>query len=170
MTKVPRVGDLEIDQDLDFQRREWAAQRIGWGAMLLVVLGALAGVFGRGPLAKAAAGDEGGPLRLEYERITRKRSPAALKVRLAPNLATDSTVRVWLDRNYVEGIELERVVPEPEHVETAGDRVVFVFRVADPAQPAEIIFHIQPERPWIQSGRIGLASGPPLAFSQFVFP
>jgi len=29
MAELQRVGDLEINQDLRFQRRMWAAQRIG---------------------------------------------------------------------------------------------------------------------------------------------
>ncbi len=29
---VKRVGDLEINEDLGFQRRMWAFQRVGWGS------------------------------------------------------------------------------------------------------------------------------------------
>jgi hypothetical protein len=39
-----RAGNLEINQDLRFQRRMWAVQRIGWAVMALIVLVGLVGV------------------------------------------------------------------------------------------------------------------------------
>ena len=30
---VQRVGDLEIGQDLVYQRREWVFERVGWGVV-----------------------------------------------------------------------------------------------------------------------------------------
>lgn len=41
MAKIQRVGALEISQDLDFQRRTWVVEQVGWGVMALVVLAAL---------------------------------------------------------------------------------------------------------------------------------
>jgi hypothetical protein len=43
-----RVGDLEVNQDLDFQRHVWWFQRIGLVGMALVVVAALLGLFGGG--------------------------------------------------------------------------------------------------------------------------
>ena len=40
-----RVGDPEIKQNLRFQRRMWALERIGWAVMALVVLVGLVGLF-----------------------------------------------------------------------------------------------------------------------------
>ena len=60
------LGDLEVGQDLDFQRREWAVQRVGWGAMALVILAALLGLFGSsGPLSRAATNAADDLVRLE---------------------------------------------------------------------------------------------------------
>jgi hypothetical protein len=46
-----RAGDLEVEQDLDFQQRTWALERAGWIVMLLIIAAALAGFFGGGPLS-----------------------------------------------------------------------------------------------------------------------
>ena len=40
MGSMQRIGDLELSQDLEFQRRSWRVQRIGQGVMLLVLLAA----------------------------------------------------------------------------------------------------------------------------------
>lgn len=53
MGSTERVGDLELGQDLPFQRREWAVQRIAWAAMAAVLTAALLGLFGSGPVSDA---------------------------------------------------------------------------------------------------------------------
>ncbi len=40
---MKRVGDLEIDQDLAFERRQWSVQRVGWGVGALIIVAALLG-------------------------------------------------------------------------------------------------------------------------------
>lgn len=51
--EVHRVGDLEIEEDLDHQRRCWKLERASWAVMALVLLAAMAGLFGSGPLSWA---------------------------------------------------------------------------------------------------------------------
>jgi hypothetical protein len=47
--EVQRHGDLEIQEDLPFQRREWLVERVAWGVMALLIVAALLGLFGTGP-------------------------------------------------------------------------------------------------------------------------
>src|SRR3712207_4138009 len=60
MSETTRVGDLEVAEDLTFQRREWAAQRVGWVLLALVIAAALAGLLGRGPLSTTRRESDGG--------------------------------------------------------------------------------------------------------------
>lgn len=41
MPNLKRVGDLEINQDLDYQQRAWVIQRIAWVVIALVTLAGL---------------------------------------------------------------------------------------------------------------------------------
>lgn len=85
MANTQRVGDLELDQDIDFQRRSWAVQRVGWGVMALVALAALLGLFGPGPINNAITGSKEAPLWLEYKRFGRFQTSAMLlRVHLGP--------------------------------------------------------------------------------------
>lgn len=170
MTEPQRVGDLEVHQDLEFQRRAWVVQRVGWAVMLLVVLAALLGAFGRGPLAKAQAGARGDPVWMEYERFTRHASLGTLKVHLAAGVAQNGKARVWLDRKYIQGVKIEDINPEPESVEAGQEGLVYVFSLADPAQPTTVTFHVQYDGYGSRRGGVGLAGREPLRFSQFVFP
>ena len=57
MTDLVRVGDLQIHQDLCQERREWKIQRVGWLLMALMLVAALAGLLGPGPLSSTIAED-----------------------------------------------------------------------------------------------------------------
>ena len=68
--------ELEFEQDLSFQRREWSIQRAGWLVMATIVIAGLIGLFGAGPLSSANA--EAGPLQLQYSRFERRHAPSEL--------------------------------------------------------------------------------------------
>jgi len=168
MDEVPRIGDLQIDQDLAHQKRAWAVRRAGRAAMVLLVLAALAGLAGPGPLSEARAGDSGDPLALEYNRFTRRDAPAELRLRL--NRPQGSEARVWLGSDYLEGAEIESVQPEPDRVEAGTDRTVFVFPLVEPGNATAVTFYLKPRQVGSLAGRVGLEGGPSLRFDQFVYP
>lgn len=170
MPKPERVGDLEISQDLAHERREWAIERVGWVVMALLLLAALAGLTGPGPLSRATAADNSSALRVEYNRFERYQSPVMLRVHLGPGAAPDGKARLWLSRDYVENVELRHIDPEPESVEAASDRLVYTFNLPDPAQPTAVTYHLEPNEYGRRPVRIGLAGGPELQFSQFFYP
>ncbi len=170
MADLPRVGDMEIAEDPGFQKREWTAMRIGWVFMGLLVLAALAGLFGPGPLSKATAGTEGGPLWVEYDRFERYGTPGALHVHIGPSSVTNGEARVHLDRKYLEGMQIETMSPEPERTEVSPDGATYVFRVSDASRPAEVLFHIRPGQSGRIPGTVRLAEGPSVQFNQMVYP
>ena len=59
---MKRVGDLELNQDLAFQYREWAVQRGSRWVLAVFVIAAALGAFGGGPLTHARAGAPGSPV------------------------------------------------------------------------------------------------------------
>ncbi len=132
-------GALELEQDLDFQRRVWRVQRIGWIVMALLVVAGLAGLTGHGPMAKASAGAAEDGLVITYDRLTRYETPARLALHVAPGVAaSDSTVAVWINRDFVNAMQIGAVVPTPVEAQAAGDGVIYTFRVADPRRSAVI--------------------------------
>jgi hypothetical protein len=165
MARKGGAGDLELDQDLDFQRRDWRFQRAGQLALLAAILAALAGLFGRGPAAQASATGQAGEWRVQYSRFMRHRAPDQLAVHLAP-AAAGTDARLWLDRDYLNGIDVERVVPEPAAVVAERDRVVYIFEGA----PERITFEILPDRLGPRRTRLGVGDARPVVLTQFVYP
>jgi hypothetical protein len=168
MGQLHRVGSLEIDQDLGFERRQWTVQRIGWVAMALILLLAFIGLFGNGPLSQAEASS--GPLTLQYDRLARERAPSELQVQVAAGSASEGEIVLSLNDGYLHKVDVERVVPEPTAMEAASGRVIYHFAVADPEQFSEITFHIEPEEPGVAQGRLGLVGSDEVEFSQLIYP
>jgi hypothetical protein len=170
MPQPKRVGSLEIAQDIDFQRREWRAQRIGWVVMALLVLAAMAGLTGNGVLARATAGGPADPIRLEYARFDRMQSPSSLRVEVAGDAVGGEVVELLIDRAYLQGVQIEKVVPEPESVRGAENDLLYVFAVAEPGRPLTVSFDLRHNDFGVKGGRVALPDGPALEFGQIVYP
>ena len=171
MTEMKRVGDLEVAEDMDAQRRNWVFQRIGTAVMALVALAGLLGLFGgTGPLSSAAVSDGQAPLSIEeYERFARFGKPTALQVSLDPTATADGETRLWLSRQYVQSVQIQEIDPLPERVKAAPDRFVYVFDTETDG-PTAITFELEPDQIGPLEGRIGLDGGTSLTFGHFVYP
>ena len=165
-----RVGSLEIDVDERFQRRAWRAERVGWAVMLGLVLAGMLGAFGEGWLSRTSTDVVGGRLRVDYERIARHGSPATLRVALAPGAIRTAIALVWVDREYLEGVDIGKIEPQPVASWVARDRVVFAVRLDNRADSAYLSFALTPDDFWSRRVRVGLDAGPSVAFRQFVLP
>lgn len=170
MAERQRVGDLEIYQDLAFEERAAWWQRAGWLVLTLVLLAGLLGLFGDGPLSRAGAGAPDGPLRVEYDRFGRLLGETELRVQLGAGTARDGTVRLWLERDYLDRMRPRRIAPEPEGVEAGPDRLIYTFRVADAGAPAQIIFTLEPAALGAGGAHLGLVDGPTVRLDQLIYP
>jgi hypothetical protein len=160
---------IEIDEDLPFQKKLWRIERAGWVTMALLLGASMLGLCGSGPLGRAELGDAGGGLRVHYERLTRHQTSTRLLVRVRRTRG-QAVVRIALDRAFLDGVELERVLPEPERVQASGEQVVFVFGNDVQAPQMTASFYLRPIDIGARTTRVdapGVASVP---LTQWVFP
>lgn len=159
-----------LNDDVEFDRRQWKVQRVSWWVMLVVLIAALAGLFGNGVLSRARATDAGGSFAVQYERFQRFQLATPLRIR-SERVPPDGRVRLWLDRKYVQGHEVEWITPRPVHEILAPDRVIYEFTINDPARPPiEIVIRLRPDDTGLQTARLGLEGGPEVTFHEFVYP
>lgn len=170
MPKQQRIGDLEIEHDLLFQRRAWVAQRIAWGLMVLVIIGALLGLFGSGILSHSTAQTADAALQVEYENLARFDSATTLQLTLGATSSNNDTVTIWIDKAYLNDFVISYINPEPLDVKSSGPRLVYTFGVANPNQPVQITLDLRPQRTGLLTGAVGLLNGPTLTLRQFVYP
>lgn len=171
MAKPKKTNTIEIKEDLDFQQRSWKVQRVAWILMALISLAALLGLFGRGPASSAHAGSDESGLRIDYERFVRQESPGSITAHVgAPVLRPDSTVELWLDRQWLAEMELRYITPEPESTRIEADRVIYNFRVNPASAPVRVTWYLETHALGSSTGRIGAIGGPSLSFAQFAYP
>jgi hypothetical protein len=135
MTQVSEAGHegLELNDDPVFDRRQGRVQRVGWALLALVLVAALAGVFGSGPVSSGSAASDDGRLEVGFDRFVRRGGENALDLTLDPALAEAGEIEVAISATWLDGIDVEAVSPEPTDVRTEGDRQVYVFAVAGDA-------------------------------------
>src|SRR3954462_11584167 len=168
MGRAQRIKSHEIDEDLDFERRQWVVQRVSWVIVVLILVAGFAGVFGVGPLSYTQT--TVGPMTVEYQRFIRNLAPTELHLRVDQSAAVDGQIHIWLDQSFVDEFEIQEVNPEPVAMESGPDRVVYQFAVAESNPVAEIAFDLEPNEPGPSHSQIGVLDGPEVDFDQFVYP
>ncbi len=170
MTEPPVVGSLQVEQDMRQERREWRAERVGWVVFALILLAALLGLFGEGPLAKAQAGDEGSALWIDYARLERSEDASELVVHVGPEAVQEGNVRLSFNREYVDRMGFERIHPEPESQILLSDRIVYAFEAEATGGPLRITIVYQAPSYGSVPAQVAVEGGPTLEFRQFVYP
>lgn len=160
-------GDIE-HRPAPFNERMWKIERVTWGVMAALILLALLGLLGPGPLSDRVAGDRSGPIWVEYERFTRFEAPTELIVHLRPQ-PDQRQVRVWLARGYCDRIEIESVTPEPTASGITPEGIYYSFDITSDHAAAVATFQIRPRVTGSLRGEIG-ADGTKLSLDQFAYP
>lgn len=156
-------ADLQVRQDLGFQRREWRSSRLLWTVVLALMAATALGLFGRGLLSRAE--DASGALRIEYERFARYGAAIRLTVHLAQAGAPRELV---LDYGYLRAMHVSSIVPAPIAEQPAEGGVLFRFAPSS-SRTLEVQFDMQPVRRFNVRGTIQSGSQA-ITFWQFVYP
>ena len=167
---MQKIGDLEINQDLAFERRSWKVERAAWVIAAFILVAALLGFLGPGPLGKATAASADKSLSLDYFRVERYRAPVELRFHVNGALAEDGELQVWLGRDFVEALEIKHIDPKPESVHISGERFAYVFKTASAPETIKIFFHVEPTKFGKTPAQAGVVNGPEIRFSQFYMP
>ena len=144
--------------------------RLGWLIFAGLLLAALAGLLGPGPLSSRTA--EAGPaLAADYRRFVRNHAPEDLRIRVVPP-AGQGSIRLLVNNAFLEATELRNVKPEPDAVEVTPEGHVYVFEAPRlGSEEALILYRYEPDGAFSDIPvRIALDGGPEVSFLQFVYP
>jgi hypothetical protein len=161
---------LEINEDLAYERRFWFAQRISWTLMSILVLASLTGLLGPGLFSKKTAGNASS-FSAEYERVLRNESTATLRLSVPGKLnARDTMIRIKADTSYFDYVHVQQIMPGPERVEAGPGHIIFSFARTKPGEAFTVEFQIKPQTPRKISGTFAIAGGPAIRIKQVVLP
>jgi hypothetical protein len=160
---------LEIDEDLPLQRVQWMVERVLWVVMAGVVLAALLGLLGAGPISLESRSSSDSSIEATYDRFGRLGSSLALDLTLRPQVGGEQ-VEVAISGDYLEKLRLEGVTPEPAEVRTDGDDLIFAFTVAESAEQVDATFNFTVEGMGPSGGEIGIPDGEAISIAHFFYP
>jgi hypothetical protein len=145
---VAKVGnELAVGEDLEFQRKWWKFEKIAWGFFVLLVLLDVAGVFGRGPAAKAHTVSTNRLMNVNYERIERFSTPSILTVHFSPDAVQDGKIYLWVSDSVVTKLGNQRVIPQPSASVTGNGGIFYTFLAAP--LPNSVEFALEPAGPGV---------------------
>lgn len=159
---------LAIDEDLPFQRNVWRFERVGWVVMGLIVLAALIGLIGAGPLSSTQTSNEG--LSIEYDRFSRNLAPSEIKIRIEPSAAVDGAVTLSLNQAFGDKFQIERVVPMPSHWRLAGDGLRLRFPAEKLETSSTVRLYVKAQGFGPVAAAVGIEGSMPLTLQQFIYP
>lgn len=157
-----KARDLDLDEDLAFQKKEWLAQRVGIGILFALVVGAALGLTGMGgPLSHGEAGQRQDPVFVEFDRVVRRGATATIRLHLR---GAPGETRFWVSAPYLEQVRVENVVPPPRHLAVDEKRHVYTIQ----SESSEVTIRLDVEHQTIgrMDATIGLVDGPSVHFTQ----
>lgn len=163
-----------------YVRSMWRVQRLSWWILLGLLGAALIGVFGGEGLLNTAHVRSPDGVELHYNRFSHELDPNDLELRIPLRFASNEQIQVAIDLDYLRHLEFQDINPEPEHVASAGEWVIYTFHVDSQIQPAAgdafytVLFGVTPTRIGILSASLNVIQGAsesePLHFWQIVYP
>jgi hypothetical protein len=159
---------LEIRQDLPFQRKEWRVQKIVWVFVAAMLVAAVVGLVGPGPLSSASA--RTARFQVRYLRFARWQAPQSLVVTAGGQ--GSGTLRLSFNRSFLDSMAVQQITPEPASVKASSAGFVYTFTTTD--APTDITFDLQPTSMGMLHATIAMsASGgrsSSVHLSQLVYP
>lgn len=160
-------ADLAESKHQTFQAWEWRWQRVGWILLAVLVIAALAGVLGDGPLSSTQLSSSDGALQASFDRFLHRSDPAVIVLRVSAEMRSKS-LRVHVGSAFLRRVRILRITPEPQSEIARQEGIDFLFESA--GAPADITFHFEPEEWGPLQSDFALDAGSQVSVEQFVYP
>ncbi len=166
----PAVQNIEVGYDHDFLQRWMRFEKVAWIVMVIALIAGLAGVFGRGPLAKTTV-KAGDGTEIRFERVARNKTPALVEIRLPETLAGGKMLKIRIEGDLLNRGRLQRIVPQPAREIPISHGLIAEIPIDAGDQPGKIDITQEPGAPGRLWNRITLENtGTRVEFSQIVLP
>ncbi|SDY39850.1 hypothetical protein [Pseudomonas sp. NFIX28] len=156
-----------VQEDMALQRKVWHFERVGWYALVVIVLLTLAGLFSKGPLSTRDISNADDTLRVEYQRFLRNGATDSLTLHLRGGAW--QLLEVEISGELLQGFSVQALQPAPVRAGAAGPGIRLWVQ-ADANGQARVYLTLLSTGLGGHASRIRLADRPPLAIFQFIYP
>ena len=164
---VSKINDeVAVGEDLAFQRKWWKFEHAVWIFFALLILADLAGLFGRGPLAKATLRAPG--MVVHFERIERTGTPSLLHIDFDSSAIQNGKIQIFVSESVVSRLGAQRIIPSPESSIVGNGGITYTFPAT--LSPAAIAFALQPDQSGIAEFTMRVSGGPGIRSRVFIVP
>jgi hypothetical protein len=160
------AGSLSRHEHTRCYRLGWIFERTGWVIMAVIIVGAIAGVFGHGSFSviEVRAGDA---LTVRLPRFARAGAPLELDIEWSSQ--QDETA-MWIARDYLDQFEVDEVRPPPVATTFDRERIYYTFRTRRPRDRVEVALRLRPLHGGRLVGSLGVDTEARVEVRQLIFP
>lgn len=159
--------DYPVLEDMTYQVKVWRFERLGWYAMVLLVVLALLGLFSHGWLSTRDIHGGDGKVRVQYEMFHRNGSTNAMQISVMG--VPDATVELELSAAILDGFTIETLQPQPLRARSAGQGLKLWLQT-DAQGQATLYLTLRGEGLGVFRSRITSPGAMPVDLDQFIFP
>ncbi|WP_082056546.1 hypothetical protein [Pseudomonas sp. 10-1B] len=149
------------------QQRVWRFERVGWYVLVVIVLLALAGLFGNGPLSDAEVVSQDGRVKVEYQRLSRSGTTDSLFITVQG--PPGQPVMVELEGTLLRQASIETLQPEPLVSMSHGPALLLQLGTSNDGM-ATLYLTLRSEHVGILEGIVRAGSNSAVHFSTFLYP
>ncbi|HEV2087673.1 MAG TPA: hypothetical protein VGR21_05125 [Cryptosporangiaceae bacterium] len=160
---------LQLEENLAFERREALVERVAWPVIAAVLVAAVAGVFGAGPVSRTTTENRDGTVSVTYQRFARQVADTQLQVRVAPGAVREGTVTVFISAGWIANVDLRQVIPSPDKATRTDDGVYYEFS-GRPQAPVVVSFGYRPNGAGLQSATVHAGNTGGAELWQLIYP
>jgi hypothetical protein len=157
-----------LTNHMERQERDWLIQRIGWFFWGAIILAALLGLIGPGPLSTTVIRSDDDTATVGYDKYLHYHCPTSLEVLVKPE-DDQEEFQVSISRSLIDKLEIRRIEPEPHQRVLSEHEAIYSFRRQSPV-PAKIVIHAEYQSFGNVVGEIGLVDHATARVAQFVYP
>lgn len=149
------------------QKRVWRFERVGWYVLVIIVLLALAGLFGNGPLSDAEVVSQDGRLKVEYQRLSRSGTTDNLFITIQGS--PRQPVMLELEGSLLREASIETMQPEPQVSMSHGPALLLQLGTSKDGM-ATLYLTLRSEHVGSLEGVVRSDSNTEVHFSTFLYP
>lgn len=163
------IDDLKGPAREHFQAIDGTVQRCCWCAAALILVAALLGLFGQGPLVHQRVSSADDSVKVEYYTVERYGSPTKMTFHMHRSALSDEQLQLRISKRFCDETSLENIVPLPIKSTIEGNDVVYTFAVHG-VNDIKIVLRYKHEEPGDLAFEVGIPGRASIALQQYVLP